>query len=41
MELEILLDKSIEEATTLMTANSSRKLSIAMSKIYKLNKNAK
>ncbi|WP_172370425.1 DUF6998 domain-containing protein [Sporosarcina jiandibaonis] len=37
MELEILLDKSIEEAKTLMTANSSGKLSIAMSKIYKPN----
>ena len=35
MELEILLDKSIEEAKTLMTANSNGKLSISMSKIYK------
>jgi hypothetical protein len=37
MELEILLDKSIEEARTLMTASSSGKLSIALSKIYKPN----
>jgi len=38
MELEILLDKSIEEAKTLMTANSNGKSSISMSKIYKPNK---
>jgi len=38
MELEILLDKPIEEAKTLMTAKSNGKLSISMSKIYKPNK---
>ena len=31
MELEILLDKTVEEAKTLMTANSNGKLSISMS----------
>ena len=35
MELEILLDKSIEESKKMMAMRSDGKLSIAMSKIYK------
>lgn len=35
MELEILLDKSIDESKKLMTLKGDGKLSIAMSKIYK------
>jgi len=38
MELEILLDKSIDEAKTLMTQQGNGKLAISLSKIYKPNK---
>lgn len=38
MELEILLDKSVEESKKLMTQRSDGKLSIAMSRIYRPDK---
>ena len=38
MELEILLDESIDEAKKLMTQQRDGKISISMSKIYKPNK---
>jgi hypothetical protein len=38
MELEILLDESIEESKKLMVPRSEGKLAIAMSKIYKTDK---